>query len=77
MKTVYSIMAEARKRDRVRARLPELQVLLSPEDWEWSPIGDNTLAAFNFAAQIEREEGIERNVTLALVRDEVVPASAK
>lgn len=77
MRTVFTIQAEARKRDRIRERLPELQVLLAPEHWQWYAIGDNTLAAFNFAAQIEREEGIDRDVTLALIRDELVPESEK
>ena len=60
--------------DVIREHLPELVAQLSPEEWEWSAIGDNTLVAWNWATSLERDHGVDHQEALRVVRAELVPA---
>lgn len=62
---------------RLQDLLPLLERELSPEAFEWGPIGDNTLAACNWARKLEREYGIDHLVAMRFVRDNLVPAGMK
>lgn len=52
---------------------PDLAEILKPELWEWSTIGDNSLAAWNWAKRVEREEGIHHQVALQYVANVLIP----
>jgi hypothetical protein len=60
--------------DAIHRRLPELIAELVPDEFEWGPIGDNTLAAWNWAMQLEREDGIDHQVALRVAREVQVTA---
>lgn len=46
---------------------------LAPEPWEWTAIGDNTLAAWDWARKVERDYGIDHQEALRFVQREIVP----
>ncbi len=44
---------------------------LRPQEWEWGPIGDNTLAYCNWARRVARRDGEEYHDVFVRHRDEV------
>jgi hypothetical protein len=64
------------EKERCRDLLPLLEKELSPNEWEWSPIGDNTLAMWNWAKKLELDHGINHQVALRIAKDEFFPNSA-
>lgn len=52
---------------------PLLERELAPEPWEWGAIGDNTLAAWNWAKKLERDYGVDHQAALRFVKRNYVP----